>query len=205
MSRLFHLHFHVPDVAVAAAAIDRIGLPPNARYGAVDGESVRLDPGDPDPDGFRFRLQDHQVGHVNITLTSGPRVRFDHLGVVTDAFDAVLDRARDAGWRVRPNERRTFLVTPWGFRVEVHPAGGRIDEGLGTAETAWIDRCELHVADPEAVRSGLSHVLGGMAWGDVRSVEDGSTDGAASVPVVELAGTAVDGGVTLRTASLLVE
>lgn len=201
MTRPFHLHFHVPDVSTAERALAAVGLPLNARYGAVDGESVRLAPDDPTPDGFRFRLQDHQAGVVNVTLTHGPGPRFDHLGVVTDGFDAVLNRARDADWGVLPNDRRTFLVTPWGFRVEVHPTGGRVDSGLGDPATARIETCELRAPDADAVRRGLDRVLGAVPWLDVR--EAGPDAERVHVPTVALAGDAFDGPATLRAAALV--
>lgn len=160
-TRLFHVHVHVPDVDYAAAVLADYGLPVNARYGSVDGEAVALGPDETPPADFRFRLQDSQRGHANVTLTAGPEVSFDHLGIVTSGFDDVVERARKAGWTVQGvDEPRTFLITPWEFRIEIHPETGRIAETLGSWEACRFGEVTLSHSTPTAVHSGIEAVVG---------------------------------------------
>ncbi len=60
-------------------------------------------------------------GQVNITFGQGKRDRFDHIGFLVDdrEHNEVLKNAALLGWRVDEGERRTFISTPWRFRVEL--------------------------------------------------------------------------------------
>lgn len=157
---LFHLHFNTPDVPGAADRLERVGVGLDRRFGSVRGEGVSLQPGEDPPDAFRFKLQVHQRGAVNVTLAPGRRPHFDHVGLIVDDFEAVLDRAAARGWSVRRNERRTFAMTPWGFRVEVHPVDGAVVADLGEYSEMHLEETVLLLSEPDAGRAGFAHVFG---------------------------------------------
>lgn len=161
-TRLFHLHFNTPDVPAAESALVERGFPLQRRFGRLDGDSASFGPNEPVPDGFRLRLETLQRGYVNVTLAPGRAPRFDHLGLCTAAFDAVLERAREAGWSVRggADARRTFVMTPWEFRVEVHPDGGDVESSLGAWSEAHLSDVRLAVPEPDSVREELTAVFG---------------------------------------------
>lgn len=197
-SRLFHLHYHVPDVEYAEQVLAEKGLPLRAKFGVVDGESIAVKPGESPPNGFQFRLQDAQRGYANVTLTRGNRVQFDHFGVVTSEFEEVIDRASDAGWTVQGhNDRRTFLITPWRFRIEVHPAAGRIEKSLGARDEGRFEAFVLSVPTPSEVSEELQYVLGELSELSVQKVE-----GRPDIPQATMVGEAFPNGVTIQAASL---
>lgn len=196
-TRPFHLHYHVPDVEYAEQVLTDIGLPLRARFGTVDGEMVAVEAGEQSPDGFRFRLQDAQRGYANVTLTSGKEVQFDHFGVVTSSFDEVVQRAMEADWTVQGvDEPRTFLVTPWSFRIEIHPDDGRIANGLGSWEESRFEDIVLAVPAPREVRQELRKIVG------VTRVTVRKREGRPHVPQATLDGNAFAGETTLQSASL---
>lgn len=160
MTTLFHLHFNTPDVEGAAERLAQEGVSLRRRFGSTRGEGVSLGPGEEIPEEFRFKLQVHQRGYVNITLAPGQRQRFDHLGLIVEDFESVLERAESLGWSVRRTERRTFIMTPWGFRVEVHPVDGDAAAELGDFEEAHIEEATLRLSDVDAVRQGFDDVFG---------------------------------------------
>ncbi|MFC7230824.1 VOC family protein [Saliphagus sp. GCM10025308] len=159
-STLFHLHFNTPSVGEAESRLERAGLPLNQRFGSVRGEGVSLGPTDEIPEGFRFKLQVHQRGGVNVTLAPGRRPHFDHLGLIVPDFEAALERAESRGWSVRRNERRTFVMTPWEFRVEVHPPDGEGVAELGDVSECRLEETVLRLLEADAARAALADVFG---------------------------------------------
>ncbi|MCO8246064.1 MULTISPECIES: hypothetical protein [unclassified Haladaptatus] len=196
-TRLFHLHFNTPDVSRAETELDANGLPPYRRFGQVDGEFHALDATDPIPDDFRLRLQNAQRGYVNVTIAPGRKPHFDHLGLCTTAFDAICDRAAEADWSVRDRDgRRTFVMTPWGFRVELHPDGSDVETDLGSWDDGHFERVELTVPDANADEQ-FRRVFGGVPGLAFREGDE------VRVPAFELGGAAFLGGKTVETASFL--
>ena len=137
---LFHYHLVTSELrSVEARYLGRLGFDLVARYGRVGDDHVSVDPGTSweqlDHDGFKLRLTELERGAVNVVIQPGhwrlPRV--DHLGVALDEdeFQEVLARA--AQWNLRVQEhgdRRTFVATNAGYRIEVHPPRDWIDELL---------------------------------------------------------------------------
>lgn len=196
--RLFHLHYHVPDIGYAEQILAEHGLPLHARYGSVDDEPVSLTPDEEPPEGFNFKLQDAQRGYANVTLTPGKNVRFDHIGVVSPAFDTIVQRAKDAEWQVQGlDTTRTFLIPPWGFRIEIHPDDGIIAESLGSWEECRFDTVTLAVQNPDEVEEELQDVVGTVSGVDIHQA-----DVRPHVPQVRLSGKAFTDEVTLEAASL---
>lgn len=213
-STLFHLHFATPDVRGAAGRLTAAGVPLQRRFGSVRGEGVSLGPADPEPPEFRFELQVHRRGAIDVTLAPGRRPHFDHLGLLVSDRDAVLARARDRGWSVREDERRPFVTTPpngvrravtsrgdvttpWGFRVEVHDADSPAVQDLGSADEARIETVVLHVRNPDVVRESLE-----VVFGRIPALE--LVEGAGPwVGAVELGGRAAPDGMEVETADLL--
>lgn len=152
---LFHLHFNTPDVAGAADRLDRAGVPLERRFGSVRGEGASLGPDEAAPEGFRLKLQVHQRGAVNVTLAPGRRPRFDHLGLSVENAEDVIDRAESRGWSVRSNDRRTFVMTPWGFRVELHRSTADVVTELGEPEEARLEDVTLWLSDATAARDAF--------------------------------------------------
>ncbi|WP_423744940.1 hypothetical protein V5735_02620 (plasmid) [Haladaptatus sp. SPP-AMP-3] len=200
-TRLFHLHFNTPDVSHAETELDAHGLPPYQRFGQVGGEFHALDASDPVPDGFRLRLQNAQRGYVNVTIAPGRRAHFDHLGLCTSDFDAICDRADEAGWSVRDRDgRRTFVMTPWGFRVELHRDGSDVEADLGSWDDARFERVELAVSDPD-VEDEFRVVFGEIPGLVFR--QDTDDDEGVHVPRFELDGSAFPTGKTVESTSFL--
>ncbi|MFH5798951.1 hypothetical protein [Haladaptatus sp. CMAA 1911] len=198
-TRLFHLHFNTPDVSHAETELAANGLPPYRRFGRGDGEFHALDASDPVPDGFRLRLQNAQRGYVNVTIAPGRRPHFDHLGLCTSDFEAICNRADDAGWSVRDRDgRRTFVMTPWRFRVELHPDGSDVEADLGSWEELRFERVELDVPDSDAEDEFRS------VFGDVPElVFQHADDDDVHVPRFELSGSSFPAGKTVETEAFL--
>lgn len=196
-STLFHLHFNTPDVRGAAGRLTAAGVPLQRRFGSLRGEGVSLAPADPEPPAFRFKLQVHRRGAVDVTLAPGRRPHFDHFGLLVPDREAVLARARDRGWSVRADSRRPFVMTPWGFRVEVHDANSPVVKDLGSADEARIESVRLHVPDAHVVRESLE-----VVFGRIPALELVEGEGPW-VGSVELGGRAAPDGVEVETADLL--
>ncbi|WP_224333351.1 hypothetical protein [Haloprofundus halobius] len=160
---LFHLHFNTPNVDDAAERLGQLGVSLHRRFGSVGGESVSLTPEKPAPDRFRPKLQVHRHGAVDITLAPGRRPHFDHLGLFVRSTEDVCERAESRGWSVRPNERRTFVMTPWGFRVEIHDSSSDIVAALGSASEARLENVIVCLSDADAVSSAFGDVFGAVS------------------------------------------
>lgn len=198
-TRLFHLHYHVPDVDYAERSLAKRGFPVRSRFVRVDDELVSFGPAEDLPDEFRFRLQDSQRGYANVTLTSGKEVYFEHFGLVTADFEAVVDRAMSAEWYVlNVDQPRTFLTTPWGFRIELHRTGDRVDNSLGRWEEAHFSDVVLTVSDAEAVTEGLAAIVGDIPCLTVREHHNEHPH----VPQATVSGTAFPEDRTLQASGL---
>ncbi|SEP20479.1 hypothetical protein SAMN04487948_12120 [Halogranum amylolyticum] len=203
-TRLFHLHYNTPDVDGLEAALADVGLPLHRRFGWDDGEFTSLGPDERRPTEWRLRLETLRRGAVDLTLAPGRRFRFDHLGVVTSEFDAVVDRVRRAeseGWSVRDSDgRRPFVITPWGFRVEVHRDDGEVATELVAWETARLLDVRLVVPEEavEAIRTGLTRVLGPVSE---LTVASGDVD-RPTVPSFTLGGDVLSTPTVVDVASL---
>src|SRR5439155_20751443 len=150
------------------------------RYGRIGEEQAIFEAGIPwdelDRMRFRLRLSELQRGVVNVVVATGhweiPRV--DHLGVALDEdeFVAVLTRANLGGLKVQEHaERRTFVATPAGFRLEIHPPREWLDDLLGDASQLRLAELHLRADDPVAKASGLAGLLGADSDGGVGTLD----------------------------------
>ncbi|SFL22288.1 hypothetical protein SAMN04487950_2892 [Halogranum rubrum] len=201
-TRLFHLHYNTPDVDSLETALADTGIPLARRFGWDDGEFTSLAPDDPIPEAWKLRLETLQTGAVNLTLAPGRQFRFDHLGVVTSAFDAVVSRVRRTDdWSIRDADgRRPFVMTPWGFRVELHPEDGDVPAELGSWDVARLTETRLVVPNDEvqSVRCGLQSVFGGVSG---LVVEAGDVD-RPTVPSFTVVGDAFSASRTVDVSAL---
>ncbi|SIR17951.1 hypothetical protein SAMN05421858_1712 [Haladaptatus litoreus] len=199
-TRLFHLHFNTQDVSGAERRLAEFGLPLNHRFGHVDGESHALDADDSIPEDFRLRLQDAERGYANVTLAPGRESHFDHLGLCTSEFDAICDRAENAGWSVRDRDgRRTFVMTPWGFRVELHPDGSDVENSLGSWDDAHFEAVELTISatdGDETASQTFGSVFGVVPGLEIRDGED------VWIPRFRLVGDAFSNGSQTETVEI---
>ncbi|APH03291.1 hypothetical protein [Bacillus weihaiensis] len=122
---LFHYHFWTPYLEETEEFYRQQGFEVTQRIGKLDGTFQSFNP----PltwDDFRhqnilFRIIECQKGKVNVTLGYGKKVVFDHLGfyVSEDEKVGICQRAEMFKWKVESNDRRTFISTPYQFRIEL--------------------------------------------------------------------------------------
>ncbi|WP_410765152.1 VOC family protein [Haloferax sp. DFSO60] len=164
---VFHLHYQTPDIEHATATLADHGITPNAKFGSADGESVSLSPDETPPDEFKLRLQTNRGGSADVTLAPGPRVKFDHFGVVVEDVAAVVERAEAHEWPVVQNERRTFLTTPWRFRIELQAADSDVVAELGDRSDCELS--EVLLAVPVEARDTVDREIRAVV-GDVSNL-----------------------------------
>jgi hypothetical protein len=173
---LFHYHLVTSEVReLEARYVGKLGFELIARHGRIGESSVTVESGtgwdELDAQGFVLRLSELERGAVNVVLQPGhwrmPRV--DHLGVALPDgdFDAVLMRA--AGWNLpvqERNNRRTFVSTNAGYRIELHPQSEWVDGLIDAGEELRIAELQLATDKPEAKAVALADILGLLSEGD---------------------------------------
>jgi hypothetical protein len=122
---LFHYHFWTPFVEETEKFYVDHGFRISQRIGKYKGEFQTFDP--PQTwDDFRdkkilFRIIEARKGAVNITFGFGKKIIFDHIGffVSKDELQTICENAEKMDWEVNKGERRTFISTPYSFKVEL--------------------------------------------------------------------------------------
>ncbi len=58
---------------------------------------------------------------MNITFGFGKKIKFDHIGflVSEEEKNAICKNAEKMHWELDRSERRTFITTPYQFRIEL--------------------------------------------------------------------------------------
>src|SRR5207253_252308 len=147
----------------------KLGFALVARHGRLGEEPVSYEPGtswqELDTLGFRLRLTELQRGAVNVVVQPGhwPVPRIDHLGIALgeDEFREVLARATLLGRRVQEHGgRRTFVATPAGYRLEVHPPREWIEDLLAATDDFRLAELQLLADSPRAKAHALAELLG---------------------------------------------
>ena len=167
---VFHYHLVTSELRdVEARYLGKLGFRLVARHGRIGDEQVAVGPGVSweklDRDGFKLRLSELERGAVNVVVQPGhwrvPRV--DHLGIALgeDDFQSVLGRAMQWNLRVQEHgDRRTFVATNAGYRLEVHPRRDWIEELLEARDELLLAELQLRADDPEAKAGALADILG---------------------------------------------
>jgi len=162
--KLFHYHWWTDKVEKMEAWYRGIGFETRQRIGRANGEMREFNP-PLEWDEFRqenvqFRIIEMLQGQVNITFGQGKRDWFDHIGFLVDDLehDEVLKNAALLGWRIDEGERRTFISTPWRFRVELQ----RRKEAVRSEAFPSLTRLELNIDRPGRL-SALAELLGAEA------------------------------------------
>ena len=183
--RVFHYHLVTSKVRqVEARYLGKLAFELVARHGRIGDELASVEAGlswdDLDSRGFRLRLSELERGAINIVVQPGqwatPRV--DHIGVALDddEFEQALRRAQELDLRVQEHPGgRTFVATPAGYRLELHPPRDWLDALFEREDDLRLGELHLRADDPEQKAQALAQVLGL------------DHDGAA----VEIGGTAV--------------
>jgi ribosomal protein S18 acetylase RimI-like enzyme len=154
---LFHWHYWTPRLEEVERFYLGQGFEVRQRMGRESGEWKNFGP-PLDWEDFRersilFRIIEMVKGEVNVTIGQGKKDQFDHAGfaVSGEELEAIRIRAEQTGWSVSSNGKRTFLTTPWAFRIEL------IKKKLDVSPV-----CEMHLRLPnkEEWIPGLAYVLG---------------------------------------------
>lgn len=149
---LFHYHFWTPNLEETEKFYIENGFRISLRLGKYQGDYQTFNPplewNDFREKDITFRIIEARKGAINITFGFGNRVMFDHIGFLANPKepDVICNEARKISWKVRTNNRRTFISTPYGFRIELQSNMDAID---GTTDIARIEELELFVNNKE--------------------------------------------------------
>jgi hypothetical protein len=122
---LFHYHFWTPFVEETEEFYKVNGFHVSQRMGRYQNEFQSFNPpqkwGDFRNKNIIFRIIEMKKGAINITFGFGKKVKFDHIGFLVSDNDNrdIIDSAKQMHLNVQANERRTFIGTPYGFRIEL--------------------------------------------------------------------------------------
>lgn len=143
---LFHFHFWTPYLEETEKFYVENGFRVTLRMGKYEGEFQSFNP----PltwDDFRqhnilFRIIEVRKGAINLTFGYGRRVIFDHIGflVSEEKLNGICDNAEKMHWPVDRGDRRTFLTTPFKFRIELQANMDAVDS---LSENIRIERLKL--------------------------------------------------------------
>lgn len=140
--QLFHYHWWTPKVEEMEKAYHDLGFETVQRVGRLNGEMQTFNP-PMEWEDFRekditFRIIEMVKGQTNITFGHGKRDVFDHIGflVSEEEYVEVIRRAEHLKWRIREGERRTFIMTPWKWRVELQKRRDVVKDQMETLLTS---------------------------------------------------------------------
>ena len=130
---LFHYHFWTPFVEETEKFYLDHGFRISQRIGKYQGDFQTFNP----PlkwDDFRekkilFRIIEARKGAINITFGYGKRISFDHIGFLVSKTEQseICENAAKMDWVVDQGERRTFIATPYHFRIELQTNSDAVD------------------------------------------------------------------------------
>ncbi|GGD14660.1 hypothetical protein [Pontibacillus salipaludis] len=146
--QLFHYHWWTPQLEEMENFYKELGFATTLRVGNYQGEMQSFNP-PLEWDDFRdrevtFRIIEMVKGQTNITFGYGKRNRFDHVGILVDEeeYREIIHNAENLNLNINEGERRTFISTPWKFRIELQTRREVVEE----EETTIIHTMELGVA-----------------------------------------------------------
>lgn len=125
MAQLFHYHWWTRKLEAMETFYNELGFTVTQRMGRFNGEIQPFNP----PltwDEFRdkeimFKIIEMRKGKTNVTFGYGKSDILDHIGFIVSEieYQEILTRARILDWKINGNSRRTFISTPWKFRIEL--------------------------------------------------------------------------------------
>lgn len=172
---LFHYHFWTPHVEETEKFYVNNGFRIYQRIGKCQGDFQKFDP----PlvwDDFRkknilFRIIEARKGSINITFGYGKKIIFDHIGFLVSEKEQELIclNADNMNWTVDRGERRTFITTPYSFRIELQTNKDIVD--------SMTDNIKIEELRLETKKKGLEDdlsVLFGKPVSSIKSVIGGT-------------------------------
>lgn len=175
--QLFHYHWWTDKVEEMERFYQQSGFETTLRVGRYNGEMHSFNPPlnweDFKEKDIRFRIIEMVKGQTNLTFGHGKKEMFDHIGflVTENEYSEVLERARELQWNVNEGERRTFISTPWKFRIELQRRRDLVTE----EKLPSIQAMEIHMPfreDPAFVCRLLDFELTEQTSGKV-TIENG--------------------------------
>lgn len=137
---LFHYHFWTPYVEETEKFYEDNGFRISQRIGKYEGDFQTFNPpltwNDFHEKNILFRIIETRKGKVNITFGYGKKIMFDHIGflVSMEEHNKICDNAKKMNWEVKVGERRTFITTPYEFKIELQIHLDVIDNTTDIAE-----------------------------------------------------------------------
>ncbi|RNB85041.1 hypothetical protein EDM56_19190 [Brevibacillus fluminis] len=162
--KLFHYHHWTPAVEETESFYRDRGFHVTLRNGKVNGAFQRFDPPlewkDFREQGVMFRIIEMVRGQINVTFGFGKENRFDHIGFLVTEGErvAICERAEAWGWEIERGERRTFVYTPYRFKVELQTRSDVVDAADNT-EIARMVMGHKEVDVPDRLRQLLDDPL----------------------------------------------
>ncbi len=154
--QLFHYHWWTDQLEAMEKFYEQLGFETTLRVGRYNGEFQQFNPplswGDFRDKGIQFRIIEMIKGQTNITFGQGKRDIFDHIGVLVSEseYNQIIDNATQLKWTVNEGERRTFVTTPWKFKIELQKRNEVVSEEKHTLiENMTI--CLPFQNDPELI------------------------------------------------------
>lgn len=190
---LFHYHFWTPYVEETEKFYVDNGFRISQRIGRYQGEFQEFNP----PikwDDFReknilFRIIEARKGTINITFGYGKRIMFDHIGFLVSGKEQeqICENADKLNWKVDKGERRTFIATPYNFKIELQTNTDVVD-----SLNSQIKLQELKLETKKAgLESDLLTLLGNSKnrvyseIGDVVTIKKAVINNLVSLPIVD--------------------
>lgn len=166
---LFHYHFWTPYVEETEKFYKNIGFRISQRIGKYQGDFQAFNP----PltwDDFRdksiiFRIIEARKGAINITFGYGKKIKFDHIGFLVSENEQNIrcEKADKMNWTVAKGERRTFITTPYHFRIELQTSEDIVD--------SMNDNIKIQKLKLETKRTGLEDDLSILFGTPVKTIQ----------------------------------
>lgn len=190
---LFHYHFWTPYVEETEKFYLENGFRISQRIGKYNGDFQAFNP----PltwDDFRekkilFRIIEARKGAVNITFGFGKKIMFDHIGFLVSEEDHghICENAAKMNWEIDKGERRTFIATPYNFRIELQTNEDAVD-----SFNHQVKIKELTLTTKKAgLESDLFSLFGNSTYnissevGDVVTIKQAEIKTLISSPIVD--------------------
>lgn len=190
---LFHYHFWTPNVEETENFYVDNGFRISQRIGSYQGEFQEFNP----PlkwDDFRqknilFRIIEARKGTINITFGYGKKIMFDHIGFFVSEKEQkkICENANKLNWKVDKGERRTFIATPYNFRIELQSNEDAVD-----SLNDQVKIQELKLAIKKAgIESDLFTLFGNSSYNisseveDVVTIKQAVVKSLVSLPIVD--------------------